>query len=251
MSKRKDKGKLRRKLLELSNPNDFFEISKGSLYFQKSMNKYKKINNQNIIYPDINTLLSDYRTEKIKTFTDNEVIKEELGDDIRKFKALQSITHPSRLSIKNADNSNKNLVSKIKENRKSLIVTLQAFERKGQLLIPDNKKRILTSDLNPNKILYHKKTILEKRKRRKETLTDTHNSFEDYDIDTKNSLNSLNILHHQIDNLAIDLINDSENLQTHYTKNFNSFSHKFDEWKTIQEFKYPEFKQKYNNPKEV
>ena len=81
-------------------------------------------------------------------------------------------------------------------------------------------------------------------------MTDTHNSFEDYDIDTKNSLNSLNILHHQIDNLAIDLINDSENLQTHYTKNFNSFSHKFDEWKTIQELKYPEFKQKYNNPKE-
>jgi hypothetical protein len=251
MSKRKDKGKLRRKLLELSRPNDFFEIAKGSLYFQKSMNKYKKSNRQNIIYPDINSLISDYRTEKIKTFTDNEVIKDELGDDIRKFKALQSITHPSRLSIKNADNSNKNVVSKIKENRKSLIVTLQAFERKGQFLIPENKKHILTSDLNPNKILYHKKTILELKKRRKETLTDTHTSFENYDIDTKNSLNSLNILPHQIDNMAIDLINDSENLQTNYTKNFKHFSNKFDEWKTIQEFKYPEFKQKYNNPKEV
>ena len=168
MSKRKDKRIARMKLLELTRPNDFYQVSNGSLYFQKIMNRYKKSKKQNIIFPDINSLISDYRTEKIKTFSESEVIKDELGDEVRKFKALQSITNPQRLSVKNAsENTDKNIYKRIKENRKSLIITLQKFERKGKILIPENKKEDIKPDLNPKNILYHRKTILEKKKKKK------------------------------------------------------------------------------------
>ena len=241
MSKRKDKRIARMKLLELTRPNDFYQVSNGSLYFQKIMNRYKKSKKQNIIFPDINSLISDYRTEKIKTFSESEVIKDELGDEVRKFKALQSITNPQRLSVKNAsENTDKNIYRRIKENRKSLIITLQKFERKGKILIPENKKENIKPDLNPKNILYHRKTILEKKQKRKESMTESYNSFED--TEQANTKNSLPILNQKIDYMAKDVINDSENLRTTYSKHIKLFTTRFDNWKTIQEFKHPEFK---------
>ena len=233
-----DKKRLKIKLLGLSNPNNFFKMSKGTNYFQKRMNRYYKSNKPHVIFPDINSLISDYRTEKINNFTETEVIKDEIGDEIRQFKEEQIIINPSKLKSKNS-NEIKNNFNKTKENRKSLIVTLQKFENFGKILIPENKKKDLTSDLNPKKILFHKKTILEKRKRRKESLTDSFNTFDNYDRDTKNSLYMLN---YRINDMAKDVINDSESLHHKYSRNINIFTHKFNDWKTIQEFRFPQLK---------
>ena len=127
-----DKKKLKIKLLGLTNPNDFFQMSKGSHYFQKRMNKYNKSNKPHVIFPDINSLISDYRAEKINNLTDKEVIKDEFGDEVRQFKEEQSLTNPSKLSSKNS-NEIKKSINKTKENRKSLIVTLQKFENFGKI----------------------------------------------------------------------------------------------------------------------
>jgi hypothetical protein len=241
-----DKKKLKIKLLGLTNPNDFFQMSKGSHYFQKRMNKYNKSNKPHVIFPDINSLISDYRAEKINNLTDKEVIKDEFGDEVRQFKEEQSLTNPSKLSSKNSNEIKKG-INKTKENRKSLIVTLHKFENFGKILIPDNKKKELTSDLNPNKILFHKKTILEKRKRRKESLTDSFETFDNYDRDTKNSLYMLN---YRINDMAKDVINDSENLHHKYSRNIKFFTNKFNDWKTIQEFRFPQLK-KINEKEEI
>ena len=233
-----DKKRLKIKLLGLTNPNNFFRMSKGTHYFQKRMNKYNKSNKPHVIFPDINSLISDYRAEKINNFTETEVIKDEFGDEVRQFKEEQSLTNPSKLSSKNS-NEIKKSINKTKENRKSLIVTLHKFENFGKILIPDNKKKELTSDLNPNKILFHKKTILEKRKRRKESLTDSFNTFDNFDRDTKTSLYMLNF---RISDMAKDVMNDSENLHHKYSRNIKNFTHKFNDWKTIQEFRFPQLK---------
>ena len=49
-----DKKRLKIKLLGLTNPNNFFRMSKGTHYFQKRMNRYNQSNKPHVIFPDIN-----------------------------------------------------------------------------------------------------------------------------------------------------------------------------------------------------
>ena len=159
MSHRKDKGKLRRKLLELSNPNDFFEISKGSLYFQKSMNKYKKINNQNIIYPDINTLLSDYRNQKMLELPESDILRAEIGEEIKQFKENHNLIKSNYNEINSSELKRKNSHTRNKkENRLSVLISLDKFQKQGKFIIPMNRKNInLTNDLSAKNIIIENK----------------------------------------------------------------------------------------------
>ena len=168
--KKKVSSKLKFKLLGFKE-KDFFEVSNSSNYFQKMMTQYNKSMNHHIIFPNINSLINDYRSEKINSLSEREILKDDLGDDLRKFKQLQSITDSSKLILKNSNNKKIN-IKKIKENKKNFIVTLQNFEKKGKILIPDNKKQQITSDLNPRKILFRRSNFFEKRNKRNENMTD-------------------------------------------------------------------------------
>ena len=133
-------------------------------------------------------------------------------------------------------------IKKIKENKKNFIVTLQNFEKKGKILIPDNKKKQITSDLNPRKILFRRRNFFEKRNKRNENMTETVESFEN---DTKTSLYKY---YYKLDDITKNAINENQNLYSIYSKNINNFTLRFDKWKTIQEFKHPELKKnKFDN----
>ena len=132
-----DRRKLRRKMLQTQNQKNFFPLSQRTSYFQRMMNKYNKSNRRNLNYHDINTLLADYREEKIKSLTDTEVMREEISSEIKKYKELQKIPPHIRNDIKNLN------LKQGKENRKNLLISLERFEKRGKLNIPDWKKKRL------------------------------------------------------------------------------------------------------------
>lgn len=98
--------------------------------FQYIYNKYKMQNQEPKVKPDIHLLLSEHRVEKLKTLTEVEILKDEIGDEIKKFKELQTIIIPDRLSQKSSEISTKNLVPKLKEKRQSLLITFKNFKKK-------------------------------------------------------------------------------------------------------------------------
>ena len=236
----KDRRKLRLRMLQTENPKNYFPLSQRTPYFQKIMNKYNKMNKRNVNYHDINTLLADYREDKIKSLTDAEVMREEIGSEIKKYRELQKLPHQAKSDIKNL------IIKKGKENRKNLLISLERFEKRGKLIIPDWKKRKeLTSELNPNKILYPPKIF--HYNTRNNFLNKTKDTLKSYNsIDEKEKSNTyidfrttLHQLHNKIDNMANDVENESRMLKTTYKNNIEIFSNDFDEWKKTQEFRYP------------
>ena len=242
-----DRRKLRRKMLQTQNQKNFFPLSQRTSYFQRMMNKYNKSNRRNLNYHDINTLLADYREEKIKSLTDTEVMREEISSEIKKYKELQKIPPHIRNDIKNLN------LKQGKENRKNLLISLERFEKRGKLNIPDwKKKKDLTSDLNPNKMLYTAKIFNNDPRdnfffRTRETLK-TNKSVTIDDKDKFHTLPSFRItlskLHDQIDTMANDVEFDSRMLKTRNKQNIELFSNDFEEWKKTQEFRFPWLKPK-------
>ena len=58
------------------------------------------------------------------------------------------------------------------------------------------------------------------------------------------------MLNYRINDMAKDVINDSENLHHKYSRNIKFFTNKFNDWKTIQEFRFPQLK-KINEKEEI
>ncbi len=235
-----DKRKLRRRMLQTQNQKDFFPLSQRTSYFQRMINKYNKSNRRNLNYHDINSLLADYREDKIKSLTDAEVMREEIGSEIKKYRELQKLPHQAKSDIKNL------IIKKGKENRKNFLISLERFEKRGKLIIPDWKKRKeLTAELNPNKILYTGKIF--NYNTRNNFLNKSKETLKAYNtIDEKERYNTyvdfrttLHRLHDKIDNMANDVENESRMLKTTYKNNIEIFSNDFDEWKKTQEFRYP------------
>jgi hypothetical protein len=198
------------------------------------------MNKRNVNYHDINTLLADYREDKIKSLTDAEVMREEIGSEIKKYRELQKLPHQAKSDIKNL------IIKKGKENRKNFLISLERFEKRGKLIIPDWKKRKeLTAELNPNKILYTGKIF--NYNTRNNFLNKSKETLKAYNtIDEKERYNTyvdfrttLHRLHDKIDNMANDVENESRMLKTTYKNNIEIFSNDFDEWKKTQEFRYP------------
>ena len=126
-----DRRKLRKRMLLKENPKDYFPLSQRTTYFQRMINKYNKSNRRNLNYHDINSLLADYREDKIKSLTDAEVMREEIGSEIKKYRELQKLPHQAKSDIKNL------IIKKGKENRKNLLISLERFEKRGKLIITD------------------------------------------------------------------------------------------------------------------
>jgi len=189
--------------------------------------------------------LTDYREDKIKSLTDAEVMKEEIGSEIKKYRELQKLPHPDKIDSKSL------IVKKGKENRKNLLISLERFEKKGKLKVPEWKKRKeLTAELNPNKILFTGKIYNDEStntfyNKTKGTLKSLNSNDEIQRLNTHENFRvTINKLHNKIDLMINGVENDSTMLKTNYKKNLEIFSNDFDEWKKTQEFRFPWLKPK-------
>jgi hypothetical protein len=234
--------------------------------FQYIYNKYKMQNQEPKVKPDIHLLLSEHRVEKLKTLTEVEILKDEIGDEIKKFKELQTIIIPDRLSQKTSEISTKNLVPKLKEKRQSLLITFKNFKKKHKLPAIKGQRRIIidTTFLNADKMIYEdnkfgdnfKKQLIKKRneKIRNNTLRqielNSQNNIAN-NTSTNTMMNSsilrttINNMNTKINFMSNEIENDLFNLKKTYSTNFHNFNTQYEDWKNAQEFKYPELRPEY------
>ena len=69
------------------------------------MKDYTIKRNRNITYSDINTLLRDYRNEKLLALPESDILKDDVGEEMRKLKDFQNNFH--RESITKTDENKK------------------------------------------------------------------------------------------------------------------------------------------------
>ena len=234
--------------------------------FQHIYNNYKMQNQEPKVKPDIHLLLSEHRVEKLKTLTEVEILKDEIGDEIKKFKELQTIIIPDRLSQKTSEISTKNLVPKLKEKRQSLLITFKNFKKKHKLPNIKGQRRIIidTTFLNADKMIYEdnkfgdnfKKQLIKKRneKIRNNTLRqielNSQNNIAN-NTSTNTMMNSsilrttINNMNTKINFMSNEIENDLFNLKKTYSTNFHNFNTQYEDWKNAQEFKYPELRPEY------
>ena len=241
--------------MDFHNSKKYFDLLGATEYFKSMMKDYQIKRKRNITYSDINTLLRDYRNEKLLALPESDILKDDVGEEIRKLKEFQSNFQHRQSLLKNNKNQKKNNGKK-RENRTSFLISLEKFEKQGKLMFPiQNQKNLIKNsfykekELNPKKILYHKNLdkYIENYKRRRKNTIDTFSTktFTDYDtiLNTQSNLRTtMNLMHNRIENLSNDLENESRNLIHIYSNNIRNFTYNFEEWKKAQEFKLPEIR---------
>ena len=206
---------------------EYLEINKCSKDFQHIFEKYKATQSRNKVAPNIITLIQDYRTEKLNALTDSEIVKEEIGGEVKKIKDTLFTKHPEKDSHKEV---------KIKENRNSILITFDKFDKQGKLNLNEymekGAKKKRPPVFNPNILYqggYYKNDIKKKLNQKK------RNTIRGMDTEHMN-------VHDKIDILADVIKYDSKNLKKTYKQSFVNFQNEFDEWKETQEFILPEIK---------
>ena len=251
MSLRKKNPNL--KSVDIGNSKKYFDLINASEYFRKIMKDYTIKRNRNITYSDINTLLRDYRNEKLLALPEADILKDDVGEEMRKLKDFQNNFH--RESISKTEEKKRKKDIKKRENRMSFLISLEKFEKQGKMVLPYHKTQPkvtfnVEKELNPNKMLYHKKNIYKDRNNkkglRKRTIdsysTKTISDFESI-LNTHSDLRTtINLMHNHIDSLTSDLENDSKQLINTYSNHIRNFTYNYDEWKKAQEFKLPELR---------
>ena len=153
MSKKKQNLKL---TLD-ENKKSYFNLLNATDYFKKMMKRYTYHTQKTKKYLDIYTLLKDYRNQKIRQISDNDMLREDIGEEIKKLQEFKPNIGTRRLSIKekNEMNKNKNKIKK-RENRLSFLVNIEK-KLKGKKINKNLYKEYIEPELNPNKIIYHKR----------------------------------------------------------------------------------------------
>ncbi len=275
------KIKVKIKPVELEQKTKHFNISNSSEYFKNMMKKYKTSIEKNILYSDINSILSEYRNQKILEFPESEILKAEIGEEIKQFNENQNIKKLSKYNEKNSPikiSKNTHARNK-KENRLSVLISLDKFQKQGKFVYPVNRKNTtnITNDLSAkniiienkdikrnifsklNKDLSVKNIIIENNnlysKRKLISTGNTYRSFSTKSISTNTNLtpikiknkdskilNLRTIYNNKINSLSNNLKNCSIKLKNTYYKYIKNFSNEFDNWKEKQAYKFPQIR---------
>ena len=260
----KKKLKLKTKLTEIENSNvkSYFNLLNATDYFKKMMKDYTIDSKRNKKFSDIHSLLNDYRNQKIRQIPENDMLKDEVGEEIKKLKEFKPQVQNRRLSIKekNEITKNKNKLKK-RENRTSFLISLEKLDKQENKLpyfiqkssylnkIRENNEK----ELSAERIIYHKRYLSDNYNipTSRKTILLTHNSTKsDFNTVTKTISNIRStrnkIMHDKIDFLSNDLLQESSNLIKSYSNTIKNFSNNYDEWKKIQEIKFPYINKGFN-----
>ena len=237
----------------------YFNLKNSTTYFQNLYTNY--INSdfrRQKTYSDINSLLSDYRNEKLSKLPERDIIKDELGKDIQKYKS-QHFFKTNRIKSLEKKDKIKTEEKQVKENRISFLYSLRQSEKKGNFIFPIHKKSKKKIELNASKILFKRRILNEEKKSLSNYFHNTRNSMKSQFTNSKtisdlnstlqkktfsNMKNTMNIIHKNIDFLTNEVESESSKLIKTFYKHFRSFSSDFTDWKMKQESKFPEIRKK-------
>ena len=125
-----------------SNYKHFFGFSKKipissfTPKFQKIYLRYLKEKRRKYC-PSIVELIAEHKTDKIREMTDTEALKDDIGEEMTKFKSMLNMNRKQKSIVKEGGLDNAGDL--YKENRTGLLMSLTKYDRQGK--IPSNKKK--------------------------------------------------------------------------------------------------------------
>ena len=232
--------------------------------FMELYSKYIK-SKRKTEYPSITSILNDYRAEKLNKLSEQEAMREEIGEAIKKYKDIHDVIKRKGYSIdkekyyKSFGEQEKN---RVKENRGIVLDTFYKYDnkimQKKNKYFRDFNDKQLMKIVSPYKVFKIDKDSLEERIKNK------------YNNKTSVYFNSKKILelidntikekpktrdgkririkdcwdycHHKINSYCDKITDDSIKLKINGRKTMERFNKTWNKYKIIQEFKNPETK---------
>ena len=246
------KKKVNLKLLEERKKKSYFNLLNATDYFKRMMKDYIYQTQKSRRYIDIYTLLTNYRNQKIREISENDMLKDEIGEEIIKLQEFKPNVEGRKLSIKEKKqiSKKKNKIKK-RENRMSFLMSIEKYQKKEKRdylhLNSFRNVNVNVNELNPEKIIFHRRVCSDNKNilKTKRTLL-SHNStktFSDFDTIQSTNTNLLStrnkIYRDQINYLSSDILFDSSNMKKNYKNSIRTLSNNYDEWKKKIKIKFP------------
>lgn len=129
-----------------SNFNSKNNLISTTYFSKKFQNIYKKYRDSKRIakFPSIVEILQDHKTEKIKTMTDVQALKEEIGEEVENFRKMMDMNKKQRVKYNKENLAN----SSNKGRRISLLLNLSKLEKEGKIGSTKSNKTIFTKNRN-------------------------------------------------------------------------------------------------------
>lgn len=250
-----------RKNLKSKNP-DYISIHSLTPKFVKIYSKYIKTKKKSI-YPNISTILSEFRTEKLNKLNEKETMEGEVGKEIKKYREIHNILRLKGVAFdreKYLNNINKQYKNKVKENKENL---LDKFHQYDDLIKTSSKiNKIINQKakciISPYKMFKMSRNVYnDKLQNTYSNNTEVHfkknKIFELLDINKKEDSkskerkrirmkDSMEQYHQKINSFCDTIEIDAIKTKFKGRKNIDKFNTTWNKYKLLQEFKLPEIR---------
>ena len=150
------------KLLEERRKKSYFNLLNVTDYFKRMMKDYIYQAQKSRRYIYIYTLLTNYRNQKIREISENDMLKDEIGEEIIKLQEFKPNVEGRKLSIKEKKQitKNKNKIKK-RENRMSFLMSIEKYQKKEKRDYHhlNSFRNVNVNELNPEKIIFYRRVF--------------------------------------------------------------------------------------------
>ena len=242
------------------NDNDYVQIGSLTPRFNDLYSKYIK-SKQTTLYPNISYILKAYRAEKLNKLSEQEAMREEIGEEIRKYKSIHDILKKGGPLIDKRKyyNTFKNRNTRLfKENKGIILDTFQQYEDDKKTKNKINNEKYLTS-LSPYKIFKRNTNSLDEKiknkyKNKTSTSFNKNKMIELLNIKLKKKPKTRNgkkiiklrdyfdFCHKKINSYCDKINDDTIKVKINGRKTVEKFNNSWNKCRIMQKFKYPQTK---------
>ena len=250
-----------RKNLKSKNP-DYISIHSLTPKFVKIYSKYIKTKKKSI-YPNISTILSEFRTEKLNKLNEKETMEGEVGKEIKKYREIHNILRLKGVAfdrVKYLNNINKQYKNKVKENKENLLDKFHQYDdliktsskinkiinQKAKCIISPYKMFKMSRNVYNDKLqnTYSNNTEVHFKKNKIFELLDINKKEDSKSKESKRirMKDSMEQYHQKINSFCDTIEIDAIKTKFKGRKNIDKFNTTWNKYKLLQEFKLPEIR---------
>ena len=250
-----------KKNLKSKNP-DYISIHSLTPKFVKIYSKYIKTKKKSI-YPNISTILSEFRTEKLNKLNEKETMEGEVGKEIKKYREIHNILRLKGVAFdreKYLNNINKQYKNKVKENKENLLDKFHQYDdliktsskinkiinQKAKCIISPYKMFKMSRNVYNDKLqnTYSNNTEVHFKKNKIFELLDINKKEDSKSKESKRirMKDSMEQYHQKINSFCDTIEIDAIKTKFKGRKNIDKFNTTWYKYKLLQEFKLPEIR---------
>jgi hypothetical protein len=250
-----------RKNTKSKNP-DYISIHSLTPKFVKIYSKYIKTKKKSI-YPNISTILSEFRTEKLNKLNEKETMEGEVGKEIKKYREIHNILRLKGVAFdreKYLNNINKQYKNKVKENKENLLDKFHQYDdliktsskinkiinQKAKCIISPYKMFKMSRNVYNDKLqnTYSNNTEVHFKKNKIFELLDINKKEDSKSKESKRirMKDSMEQYHQKINSFCDSIEIDAIKAKFKGRKKIDKFNTSWNKYKLLQEFKHPEIR---------